>query len=230
VRANRAAAYWSLAQVGLFSVTLVVLGRAIGWPGILRQPAAEVLPTIDAAPLATAIGYGFYLLASLALIPLSLACRELLHTLGRRGLWVDSIAAVGIASGVLKTLGIVRWLSVMPVLARLHQGGSLDAAQTGTVELMYTAFNAYAGAVGELLGVQLTQGLWVLGLGVLLLRAGWRVTGTIASLAGVCLLLVSLRVFVPQMAAINAVVMPLGLSWFVLFAVAAWRAPASVAR
>lgn len=226
----RATALWSIAQVALFSVTLIVLGSAIGWPGILRLPAAQVLPTIHSAPLATTTGYWFYLMASIALIPLALACRQLLNGLGVRGLMVDTVTALGVASGVLKTLGIVRWLSVMPVLAQIHQDATLEPALKPTVEVLYTAFNAYAGAVGELLGVQLTQGLWALGLGCLLLSARWRWSGALAVAAGVSLLVVSLRVFVPGIAIVNAVVMPLGLGWFVWFAAAAWRARASHAH
>jgi hypothetical protein len=114
VHPARALAHWSAIQFVLFSITLVVLGLAIGWPGILREPASKVLPTIHAAALPTAVGYFSYLLASVALIAMALSLRRtLLASAG--GLTLDCLTLVGAAAGVLKTLGIARWLTVMPV-------------------------------------------------------------------------------------------------------------------
>jgi hypothetical protein len=61
----------ALLQTVLFLVPMIVLGRAIGWPGSLRLPAGEALPLIAREWLAVQIGYWAYLLTSLALIPLA---------------------------------------------------------------------------------------------------------------------------------------------------------------
>jgi hypothetical protein len=76
----------------------------------------------------------------------------------------------GVASSVARTLGIVRWLSVMPVLASLYVNGS---AQTrAMVSVVYEAINAYGGMIGEALGVGLFAGLWLLLLAISMLRCG----------------------------------------------------------
>lgn len=221
--AGRSMALWSAAQFVLFTGTLAVLSSAIGWPGILREPAAKVLPVIHAQALATSIGYWLYLLASVALIGLALSVRRVLQHMKADAAAVDLLTVLGVASGVLKTLGIVRWLSVMPGLATSYASADTDAAMRPVIELVYTSMNAYAGAVGEVLGVQLFSGLWLLGVSSLLMRGGWRVTGGLGIATGALLLLISLRIFFDGLGALNAVAGPMGLSWYLVLATAAWR-------
>lgn len=223
---QRSVAVWSLTQFILFTATLVVLGSAIGWPGILREPAAKVLSVIHDEALATALGYSLYLLASVALIGLALALgRELKHQGSDKAL-VDLITTLGVASGVLKTLGIVRWLSVMPTLATAYAAPDTAPTLLPVIELLYTSFNAYAGAVGELLGVQLFSGLWLAGVSVLLLlRRGWKLTALLGLVTGALLLVCSLRIFFDGLGVVNAIVGPLGLAWYLVLAIAAWRQP-----
>lgn len=218
-----AVASWSLAQVTIFLVPMVVLGMAIGWPASLRYPPAEVLPLIRRQASAVTIGYGAYLLASVAMVPLVFALRGWLAELGRTGWIIDTLTFLGAAAGILKTLGIVRWLSVMPALAEAH--AAADPMQRLVIETTYMAINAYAGAVGELLGVQLLSGLWFAGAGHALWSARHRLLGGLAVVVGVAFLLVSLRVALPAFAGIQAVAVPGALLWLILLGVSALRAP-----
>lgn len=216
-------ATWSLLQFLLFTGTLVVLGSAIGWPGILREPPAIVLPTIHAHATATTLGYWLYLMASVALIGLALSLGRWLRDGSVDVVPIDLVTILGVITGVLKTLGIVRWLSVMPVLATTYTAADTAPAMLPVIELIYASLNSYAGAVGELLGTQLFSGLWLLGVGALLLGRRWWVTGGLAVAVGLLSLAISLRIFFGGVAALNAVVGPLGLVWYLLLAVAAWR-------
>lgn len=199
-------------QPALFAVPMVVLGQAIGWPGSLRLPAAEILPLIHAHPGAVQLGYTAYLLVSLALVPLAFALRGWMEAKGQGGWHADALAFLGAAAGILKMLGIVRWLSAMPVLAAQH--ASADAAGRAMLEASFTALNAYAGAVGELLGVQLTSGLWLLGLGTILLRTGHRWLGAWGLASGALFLATTLRIALPEAAALQAAAVPVTLLWF----------------
>lgn len=203
-------------QPALFAVPMVVLGQAIGWPGSLRLPAAEILPLIHAHPGAVQLGYTAYLLVSLALVPLAFALRGWMEAKGQGGWHADALAFFGAAAGILKMLGIVRWLSAMPVLAAQH--ANADAAGRAMLEASFTALNAYAGAVGELLGVQLTSGLWLLGLGTFLLRTGHRWLGAGGLASGALFLATTLRLALPEAAALQAVAVPVTLLWFAGFA------------
>jgi hypothetical protein len=200
---------------------MVVLGQAIGWPGSLRLPAAEILPLIHAHPGAVQLGYTAYLLVSLALIPLAFALRGWMIARGQGGWHADALAFLGAAAGLLKMLGIVRWLSAMPVLATLH--ASTDQAGRAMLEATFTGLNAYAGAVGELLGVQLTSGLWLLGVGAVLLRSGRRWLGAWGLAAGLLFVATTLRVALPEAAALQSIAVPVTLLWFLAFATTTWR-------
>lgn len=208
-------------QPALFAVPMVVLGQAVGWPGSLRLPAAEILPLIHAHPGAVQLGYTAYLLVSLALVPLAFALRAWMVARGQGGWQADALAFLGAAAGILKMLGIVRWLSAMPILAAQH--ATADAAGRAMLEASFTALNAYAGAVGELLGVQLTSGLWFLGLGAALLRTGHRWLGAWGLANGALFLAITLRLAIPAAAALQSVAVPLTLLWLVALAIAAGR-------
>ena len=171
VTTPRLVAGLAVLQVALFAVPMVVLGRAIGWPASLRLPASEALPLVAANLQAVLFGYWAYLLVSVAMVPLAFALRSLAAERGRSGPMIDALAFIGAAAGILKTLGIVRWLSAMPALATAHAGA--DAAGRATIETAYLALNTYAGSVGELLGGDLEAGgLGELGGEALLAQAG----------------------------------------------------------
>jgi hypothetical protein len=211
-----------LAQVVLFLVPLVVLGGAIGWPASLRLPASEALPLIHRNAAAVQVGYVGYLLTAVAMVPLALAFRRHAQARGATGLAVDMMAALGIAAAVLKTLGIVRWLIAMPALAALHDGTSDPAIRT-MVEVNYLALNGYAGSVGELLGVQLFSGLWLILLGLTFARTGLRFHGVAAMVLGLGFTAMAARTLVPAFNALGAVLPPLGLAWYLLLAVSLGR-------
>ena len=203
----------------LFIVALVVLGQAIGWPGILREPPSVVFPKIDANRMAMLFGYSCYLLSSLALIPVAFALRERFIASGVNHSIADTITFFGAAGAILKTLGIVRWLAAMPTLASQYVAATTPEASS-MLEASYMTLNGYAGSVGELLGVQLVSGIWMASVGILLLRqfgAGLAVNlvGAVGILAGIGFLVVSARIFFPDVAAIQAFINPIGLAWVV---------------
>lgn len=218
---GRATGALALLQIALFLVPMIVLGQAIGWPASLRFPANEVLPLIRANAGAVVIGYGAYLLVSVAMVPLVFAVRAFLAERGQSGWHIDALTFIGAAAGIVKTLGIVRWLSVMPVLAQMH---AADPAQRAIIETTYVAMNTYAGAVGELLGVQLLSGIWFAGIGAAFLALGWRVIGIGGVVAGLMFVAVATRVAFPEAAALQGVAVPLVLVWLAILAIATWRA------
>jgi hypothetical protein len=203
----------------LFVAALVVLGHAIGWPGILREPPSVVFPRIDANKTAMLFGYTCYLLSSLAMIPVAFALRERFIAAGLNVALVDSVTFFGAAGAILKTLGIVRWLSAMPLLASQYVAATTPEARA-TLEATYFALNGYAGSVGELLGVQLVSGVWMASVGLLLLRAMNRFwTGAIGVTAGVGFIIVAGRVFEPGLAALQAFINPVALVWVFLLGI-----------
>lgn len=164
---------------------MAVLGPAIGWPASLDRPAAEQLSAIAAAPGAVQAGYGLYLLYSVLVAPvlIALAARvfgDLRHPLAA------VVAAFAALSVLARSFGILRWLTVMPELARGHAGA--DPATRTQIERLFDALNAYGGGIGELLGVSIFMALALGTLAVGALQRGglptWiAASGLVAALA-----------------------------------------------
>lgn len=173
----------------LMYAAFVVLNSSIDWPASLGQPAAVNLPLIVEERGAVVVGYGAYLAYSLLILPLSVMLYFALK--GREASPLLAVAAaVGVVSALARALGIGRWLFLMPFLAEIYQDPASNPATREAVEVAYTAFNEYAGGVGELLGVALTGAFWVGLTSVALLRSGRfpRWLGLLGLLAAVLLL------------------------------------------
>ncbi len=137
---------------------LAILGPSIGWPASLRNPAAQQLATIAAAPAAVTVGYGVYLLYSLTILPVAVIVAW--RVTGLTGKLSTLIIAFGALSALSRVIGILRWLTVMPMLATGY--ASADPAMRAAIELTFSAINSYGGGIGEVLGVALFGGLWLL--------------------------------------------------------------------
>ncbi len=140
---NRLLGALLLAEAVLAFAPVAVLGPAFGWPASLRSPAATQLGAIAAQPGALALGYGLYLLYSIAVAPalIGLALRSA-SGLGRTV--AATVAAFAALSALCRSIGILRWLTVMPYLAEAHAGA--DAARRSQIELLFDALTATAAA------------------------------------------------------------------------------------
>lgn len=144
-----------------------ILGPAISWPASLADLPARQLAAIGQAPAAVAAGYGVYLLYSLLVLPaFALAAQRLLGGFSRS--LVLLVVAFAALSTLARSVGILRWLTVMPELSRAH--AAADAAGRERIELIFSALNRYGGGIGELLGVSLFAAVAVL---LLAAGAGW---------------------------------------------------------
>ena len=146
---------------------VAVLGPAIGWPASLRSPAAVQLAAIADHPGALSLGYGLYLAYSLLIAPvlIGLAARTL-GSLARP--LAATVVAFAALSALARSIGILRWLTVMPVLAQRHAGAEPTAR--ASIELVFDALTSYGGGIGELLGVSVFMAMALL----LLCGAAWR--------------------------------------------------------
>lgn len=170
----RPAAALLLAQFACMWAAFFILAPAIDWPASLDLPPAEILPLILEQSGPVFAGYLSYLIHALLLIPLAvLAPRALRMT----SALATATVALGVLAGLAKALGIVRWLFLMPGLAAAYTDPAASEAKREAVAVVYLAFNAYAGGVGEVLGVGLFAGVFTILLSVQLLRNGARVLG-----------------------------------------------------
>ena len=131
---------------------IAILGPAIGWPASLRAPAADQLVAIFKAPQAVAAGYGVYLLFSVLVLPVMLVvARRVFGNLAHP--MAQLVIAFAALSVLARSIGILRWLTVMPQLTSAH--ASADPQGQATIEAVFRAVTVWGGGIGELLGVAL---------------------------------------------------------------------------
>ncbi|TDD58565.1 DUF4386 domain-containing protein [Kribbella antibiotica] len=145
-----------------FGVAASVLSATFDWPDILREPADVVLPAFSAGGSCLiwtwfAVAWTYALLAiPILLLPQALGRRD--DPLLRVATWI------GAASVLLSLIGFLRWVFVVPALARAYAEG--DPA----VEAAWLAQHQYGGALlGEHLG-QLLAIMWGIGISIALFR------------------------------------------------------------
>jgi hypothetical protein len=170
-----------IAEALLSFAPLAIMAPTIGWPASLGNPAAQQLQAIAAAPGAVTAGYGLYLLYSILVAPvmIGLAARLTGGLSSPLGATVTAFAAL---SALARSIGILRWLTVMPALAAAH--AAADPASRTQIELVFTAVTQYGGGIGEVLGVSLFMAA---ALGTLCAGA-WLRGGMPSGLAGLGLL------------------------------------------
>jgi hypothetical protein len=150
-----------------FAAAATVLSSTFDWPDILREPAAVVLPAFDAGGtglvwtwFTTAWTYGL-LAVPILLFP---------AVIGRRDdPALRAATLVGAASVLLSLIGFLRWVFVVPALARSYVGG--DATTQAAVDAAWIAQHQFGGALlGEHLG-QLLVLAWSITVSVIILRS-----------------------------------------------------------
>ncbi len=183
-RTARATGVLLVAVALLAFAPVLVLGSAIGWPASLRLPAAQQLSLLHAHAAAVTTGYGLYLLYSLLVAPAMIGLAALVLGGLQRPL-AATVVAFAALSALARAIGILRWLTVMPVLATAH--AAADATTRAQIELVFTAVTLYGGGIGEVLGVSL-----LMAAAVGTLSAGALTAGTLPRPLGALGLLVAL--------------------------------------
>ena len=158
-------------QFALMMLAAVVLGSSINWPASLDSAPDQILPLIHREAGNVALGYGAYFLSAFLLAPLAVLVAAQWHAKTVHALlWLG--IALGVSASLFKLLGIVRWLVLMPGLASAYVSSDATPATQIVTGQVYQAFNAYAGGIGEMLGVQIFAGLWTVIVALLAARVG----------------------------------------------------------
>ncbi len=137
-----------------FNLAYGMLAWRFGYPAILREPTAVILERFRADGSRLVLLWWFFALTALAFLPIPVLAARLVPN--------PDLAAIGLVVGVVaalvQTLGLIRWVFLVPHLARESEAG----ADPRTIDLIFQSFHRYLGvAVGEHLGY-LGTGAWTI--------------------------------------------------------------------
>jgi hypothetical protein len=148
-----------------FNATFALLRKRFSYPDILRRPASEILERFHAGGPSLILLWWTFMLSGLLLLP---AVVLLGQALGFTGV-VPLAVTVGVLAGIVQMLGLLRWVHLVPSLARMNADPALASGHREATIAVFAAMHRYLGiGVGEHLGYLFT-GLWSVLTGVAIL-------------------------------------------------------------
>lgn len=137
----------------VFTAAYAALGVRFKYPGILREPTAVILERFAAGGSGLILLWWVFAMSALLFVPVAVLAGDLIPAGPAR----TAAIAVGVLAGLVQALGLLRWVFLVPHLARSR--GTVDDT---VLDLVFQSFHRYLGvAVGEHLGY-LTTGAWTL--------------------------------------------------------------------
>ena len=150
-----------------FNASFALLGNRFDYPDILRRPAGEILERFRAGGSSLIILWWAFMLSGLLLIAGAVLLGQVL---GLGGI-VPVATTFGVLAGLVQMLGLLRWVYLVPALARAYADPALNADQREVQAAVFRALHQYLGVgVGEHLGYLFT-GLWSILIGVGVIQA-----------------------------------------------------------
>jgi hypothetical protein len=145
-----------------FNLTFAMLAKRFDYPDILRRPTDEILERFRAGGSSLILLWWTFMLSGVLMI---VATVLLGQVLGFTGV-VPVATTIGVLAGVVQMLGLLRWVYLVPSLARARADASLGPMQREVNAAIFRASHQYLGVgLGEHLGYLLT-GLWTILVGV----------------------------------------------------------------
>jgi len=149
-----------------FNTTFALLGKRFEYPDILRRPAREILERFHAGGSSLILLWWMFMLSGLLLIG---AVVLLGQALGFNGI-VPLAVTIGVLAGLVQMLGLLRWVYLVPSLARMNADPGVESGQRQANVAVFRAMHQYLGVgVGEHLGYLFT-GIWSVLIGVAIAR------------------------------------------------------------
>ena len=145
----------SLASASLLAIAgFTVLGIVFEYPQILEEPTRDVLSLFRENQTSVTTWFLVLAVSAALMAPAGIALGRLAG--GRLGRW---IAIVGIAAATVQVIGLQRWVTLVPGIAK----DALDPAAREDAEARFELFHLVLGkVVGETIGYALTAVFTVL--------------------------------------------------------------------
>ena len=143
----------------LVNIPYSLLIANFDYPDILRMPTAEILTRFHDG--GNGLIYTWLAFAWVGL-PMLFGAIMLKRVLEKEGSpLLETATTMGILGFVVQVIGLLRWVFVVPILARLFTDPAADSATKAAISAVFTAVHQYGGVIlGEHLG-QIFIILWM---------------------------------------------------------------------
>ena len=143
----------------LVNTPVTLLMANFDYPDILRQPTSEILTKFQTG--GNALIYTWLAFAWIGL-PLLLGTIMLKRVMADEDApFLETATTLGVIGFVVQLIGLLRWVFVVPILARLFTDPTADSITKASISSVFIAVHQYGGVVlGEHLGQFLTI-LWM---------------------------------------------------------------------
>jgi len=136
-----------------FNATLALLGKRFDYPEILRRPTSEILERFRAGGPSLILLWWAFMLSGLLLIAGAVLLGQVLGF----GDIVPVATTIGVLAGLVQMLGLLRWVYVVPGLARTYANPTFELEQREVHAAVFRALHQYLGVgLGEHLGYLFT--------------------------------------------------------------------------
>ncbi len=151
-----------------FNANFALLGKRFEYPDILRRSTSEVLERFRAGGSGLILLWWTFMLSGLLLIAGAVLLGQVLGF----GVIVPVATTIGVLAGFVQMLGLLRWVYVVPALARAYADPTLGPEQREVHAAVFRALHQYLGVgVGEHLGYLFT-GIWSALVGIAIVGDG----------------------------------------------------------
>lgn len=141
-------------------VNTELLGRVSGFPDVQFQGVDALMRRVAESGTKGILVWYAYIMGGILYIAAVTAFGKLLAMEKVNRPWLGVATAYGICAWAIQFFGLVRWIFVYPYLAEIWVGNPSPTTKE-TVEIVFNAFNNYAGyGLGQTVGIGLTA-LWI---------------------------------------------------------------------
>ncbi|MEY2818292.1 MAG: hypothetical protein RL275_1755 [Chloroflexota bacterium] len=135
----------------LVNIPYTLLIMNFDYPDILRQPTAEILTKFQAG--GDTLIYTWFAFAWVGL-PMLFGAIMLIQILtDEHAPFLETATTLGVIGFIVQVVGLLRWVFVVPALARLYTDPAADSATQAAVAAVFTAVHQYGGVIlGEHMG------------------------------------------------------------------------------
>jgi len=139
----------------LVNIPFTLLMINFDYPDILRQPTAEILTRFQSGSDSLIYTWLAFAWVGLPLLLGAIMLKRILEN--ENSPFLEMATTLGVIGFIVQVIGLLRWVFVVPPLARLFIDPGTDSATKSSVSAVFVAVHQYGGVVlGEHIGQLLT--------------------------------------------------------------------------